>query len=528
MLYLGLLILIILSGTLGAYMQTKKQRAEVAAAKLQAAKIKQAGEIQGQQKAQQILAKNTKQTANYQQNITDELDSFALDNQTRQDRIDQREKALVAARSHLDETAERLNADRDKLNEVKQQIETTKVSADELLTKRTDTLETQAQLKVTEAQHQILSELDQQLQHEQQANLRFQREDDESNVTKMSKLLATDAIQRGPVDFPREHTEHTVSIPEADVRQKLLDHDEQMLRYLEAVTGTDLIFDPNAETELEIVTGDPLRREEARVALTNLVVGHQWNTLAIEKAIDDARQTVINELHHTGESVAVKLHIGWMHPDLMKLVGRLKFRTSYGQNVLNHSIEVAQIAGVLAAELGIDEQLARRAGLLHDIGKAIDRNIEGTHVELGVQLTELYDEDPAIINAIAAHHGDTESTSPIAALVEAGDSVSGGRQGARSESAEEYINRLRSLEQIANKQPGVKESYAIQAGREIRIIVDPRKIDDQANQSLTEEVRDEIESELTYPGKIKVTTVRDFRTTAYVGAEKKTKQKKRA
>nr|WP_252893655.1 HDIG domain-containing metalloprotein [Lentilactobacillus senioris] len=164
---------------------------------------------------------------------------------------------------------------------------------------------------------------------------------------------------------------------------------------------------------------------------------------------------------------------------------------------------------------------------MHDIGKAIDRNIEGTHVELGVRLTELYGEDPAIINAIAAHHGDTEATSPIAALVEAGDSVSGGRPGARSESAEEYINRLRSLEQIANKQPGVKESYAIQAGREIRIIVDPRKIDDQANQSLTEEVRDEIESELTYPGKIKVTTVRDFRTTAYVGGQKRNQNRKK-
>nr|WP_252893654.1 Rnase Y domain-containing protein [Lentilactobacillus senioris] len=352
MLYLGLLILIVLSGTLGAYLQTKKQRAEIAAARLQAAKIKQDGESKGAQKAKQILAKNAEQTANYQQNINDELDSFALDNQTRQDRINQREKALVAARSHLDETAERLNAERDELNEAKQQIENTKINADELVTKRTDTLEAQAQLKVAEAQHQILSDLNQQLQQEQQANLRFQREDDESNVAKMSKLLATDAIQRGPVDFPREHTEHTVSIPEADVRQKLLDHDEQMLRHLEAVTGTDLIFDPTAETELEIVTGDPLRREEARVALTNLVVGHQWNTLAIEKAINDARQTVINELHHTGESVAVKLHIGWMHPDLMKLVGRLKFRTSYGQNVLNHSIEVAQMAGVLAAELG--------------------------------------------------------------------------------------------------------------------------------------------------------------------------------
>ena len=528
MLYLGLLVLIVLSGVLGAYWQAKRQRSEIAAARFHAAKIKQQGETKGQQSAKQILDKSTKHTLSYQQNITDELDSFALDNQTRQDRIEQREKALVAARSHLDETAERLTEEREELTEVKQKIKATKDTADELVIKRTSVLEDQAHLQISEAKDQILNDLDQQLQQEQQANLRFQREDAESNVAKMSKLLATDVIQRGPVDFPREHTEHTVSIPEAEVRQKLLDHDEQMLRYLEAITGTDLIFDPNAETELEIVTGDPLRREEARVAITNLVVGHQWNTLAIEKAMDDARQTVINELHHTGEAVAVKLHIGWMHPDLMKIVGRLKFRTSYGQNVLNHSIEVAQIAGVLAAELGIDEQLARRAGLLHDIGKAIDRNIEGTHVELGVQLTELYGEDPAIINAIAAHHGDTEATSPIAALVEAGDSISGGRPGARSESAEEYINRLRSLEKIANKQPGVKESYAIQAGREIRIIVDPRKVDDQANQNLTREVRDEIEAELTYPGKIKVTTVRDFRTTTYVGAEKKTKQKKRA
>lgn len=528
MLSLGLIIVIVISGIGGAYWQAKKQQRELAAAKLKAAQIAEQSTVEGQQKAEQILNKSAAQTAAYQDTINDELSSFSLDNETRQNRIDQREKALVTARQYLDETAERLNAEQTELAGVKEQIQATKDQAVELLADRTTTLAQQAQMDVTTAQNQILTDLDQQLQAEQQADLRFRREDDESNVAKMSKLMATDVIQRGPVDFPREHTEHSVTISEADVRQKLNDHDEQMLRHLEVMTGTDLIFDPANEEELQIVTGDPLRREEARVALTNLSVGHQWNTLAIEKAIDDARQTVLNELHHTGETVAVKLHIGWMHPDLMKIIGRLKFRTSYGQNVLNHSIEVAQIAGSLAAELGIDEQMARRAGLLHDIGKAIDRDIEGTHVELGVQLTELYGEDPAVINAIAAHHGDTEATSPIAALVEAGDSISGGRPGARSESAEEYVNRLRNLEKIANKQTGVKESYAIQAGREIRIIVDPRKIDDQANQKLTEAVRDEIETELTYPGKIKVTTVRDFRTTAYVGAEKKPGKKKRA
>ncbi len=229
----------------------------------------------------------------------------------------------------------------------------------------------------------------------------------------------------------------------------------------------------------------------------------------------------MNELRRTGEKVVGSLHIGWMHPDLLKIIGRLKYRTSYGQNVLNHSVEVADIAGMLASELGLNVKIAKRAGLLHDIGKAIDREVDGTHVELGVKIAEAYNEDPQVINSIASHHGDVEVTTPIAHLVAAGDSISGGRPGARSESVEEYVNRLKSLERIASSKPGVKRAMPFKPDEKSELWLILKRLDDEQNQKLANEVKDEIENELTYPGKIKVTSIRDFKAIAYVGAERK-------
>ncbi|WP_172188373.1 ribonuclease Y [Lentilactobacillus kribbianus] len=525
------IVLVVISGITGYKLQEKKHQTELDQANQQAQKILQQGSQTAHQQAQSIQQKTNRQTDSYKLSMTEELDSYEADNQTRANRVEQHQKMLDSTRVHLNEVADRLGQLNHELSQTKAQIKQDRDAGNQLLDTRVNMMAQTAGMSVTDAQNQILTQLSEDLEQEREVELRFRREDDEGNVNKAAKAMATDLIQRGPVDFPREHLEHSVIIADADSRRKLMDRDEQVLRYLETLTGTSLIFAPANETELQIVTGDPLRREIARLAITNLAVEHQWGPLAVEKHVNDARSEVLNDLRRTGEDVVAKLRVGWMHPDLIKILGRLKFRTSYGQNVLYHSVEVAQMAGSIAAELGLDARLARRAGLLHDIGKAIDHDIDGTHVELGVQLAELYDEDQQIINAIAAHHGDVDATSPYAALVEAGDSVSGGRPGARSESVEDYVNRLRSLEKIADQHDGVKESYAIQAGREIRIIVDPHAVNDEQVDALTKDVKDQIETELTYPGKIKVTTIRDFRATAYVGADRnknKSKKKKRA
>lgn len=329
--------------------------------------------------------------------------------------------------------------------------------------------------------------------------------------------IIIEAIQRGPIDLPRNHIERSINVPDPIIKRRLLEHNAQHLRLIESVTGTDLFFDPDDPLLLHIGTNDPIRRETARRTLSNLIVSRHMTDMNIEVQVRNAEDEVDNALREIGENVINEMHLGWMHPDLMKIIGRLKFRTSYGQNVLYHCMEVGQMAGVMAAELGLDTQLARRAGLLHDVGKSIDHEVTGTHVELGVKLAKTYHEDPIVINAIAAHHGDVPPTNLISLLVSTSDALSGARPGARSESIEEYLQRLKNLENIANQQAGVKESYAIQAGRELRIIIDPKAMDDKQSAELTKHVRDRIQNELSYPGKIKITTIRMLKAIQYVG-----------
>lgn len=525
MIYVIIAVIAVIAIIIGAFsgIQTQKRHyaQKIAQAHQEADKLLESARVKAQEASEKLTSEGDQQTADYKESIEEELDSYQADNATRQIRIDQRENGLKQTQARLDQIHEDLAKRNDELDQTNKTIQELRSQANQLAHDRLETLQKRGWLSTDEAKKQILDALTRDLNRERDVELRYQSDEAEVNAPKLAKIMAIDAIQRGPVDMPREHTEHTVQINDRSVKQKLVGREAQNIRYIESLTGTDLVFDPDESSMLHIVTADPIRREIAKTVLTNLVVSKQINTQSIEHQVDMAQTNVMDDIRKTGEKTVSSLHIGWMHPDLIKIVGRLKYRTSYGQNVLNHSVEVADIAGLLASELGLDVKLAKRAGLLHDIGKAIDREVDGTHVELGVKIAETYDEDPQVINSIASHHGDVDVTTPIAYLVAAGDSISGGRPGARSESVEEYVNRLKSLERIASSKPGVKESYAIQAGREIRIMVDPHQVNDEQNDEIANQVKDQIEEELTYPGKIKVTSIRDFKAFAFIGTDTK-------
>ena len=440
-------------------------------------------------------------------------------------RVAQREETLDKKADNLDAretTLERKQYELDRLTQEAQEYaarqktaaESAEQTMKDLEEKRRIELERVAKMTQEEAKDMIVQRIQKEAFHDAGVLVREIEQNAKNDAEKKARNIVAMAIQRCASDHVAETTVSLVNLPNEDMKGRIIGREGRNIRTLETATGVDLIIDDTPEAVI-VSAFDPVRREIARIALEKLIADGRIHPARIEEMVEKARREVDNQIRETGEQAIFETNMHGIHHELVKLLGRMRYRTSYGQNVLKHSIEVSHLAGLMAAELGADVTLAKRAGLLHDIGKAVDHELEGTHVELGVEMCKRYHESPEVIHCIAAHHNDIEPTTVEAVLVQAADAISAARPGARRESIENYIRRLEKLEEIASSFQGVEKSFAIQSGREVRIMVKPEDITDEGTLVLAREIAKRIENELEYPGQIKVNVIRETRCTEF-------------
>ena len=490
-------------------MITRKKVAEskIESAEKEAKRLVDLAKTQAENMKKEEIIKAKEEIMNNRKELDQEIKERRSEIQKQESRMIQKEENLEKRSNNL----EKREKDLDKEYET---LENKKSEVNELEDKQMQELQRIAALTTDEAKKQLLLQVEKEITTEKAKIIRDLNQKAKEDAIKNAKEVITYAVQKCAADHTSETTVSIVALPSDEMKGRIIGREGRNIKALETLTGIDLIIDDTPEAV--ILSGfDPLRREVARIALEKLIDDGRIHPAKIEEMVEKAKEDLNSIIKDEGERASLETGVNNLHPDIIRLLGKLKYRTSYGQNVLSHSIEVSNLARIMAEELGLDAKRARRAGLLHDIGKALDHDMEGTHVQIGVDILKKYKENPLIINAVEAHHGDVEPQTPEAVLVQAADAISASRPGARRETLEAYIKRLETLETIADSFEGVEKSFAIQAGREVRIIVKPDKITDDQMTVLARDVSKRIEDEMEYPGQIKVNIKREKRVVDY-------------
>ncbi len=491
----------------GIYARKKIAESKMESAESEAKKIIEMANIEAENKKKEEIFKAKEEIMSARKDLDQEI-------RERRGEVQSQERRLIQKEENLErklDTMEKKEKDLEKRN---QEIDEKKNEIEEVLNKQMEELQKISGLSKEDAKKQLLSEMENQLTAEKANLIRSMENQVKETADKTAKEVIGYAIQKCAADHTSETTVSIVALPNDDMKGRIIGREGRNIKTLETLTGIDLIIDDTPEAV--VISGfDPLRREVARIALEKLIDDGRIHPAKIEEMVEKAKEEVNQIIKEEGERAILETGVVSLPQDLTLLIGKLKYRTSYGQNVLNHSIEVSNLARIMAEELGLDSTLARRAGLLHDIGKALDHDMEGTHVELGVEVLKKYKENENVINCVQAHHGDVEPKTIEAVLIQAADAISASRPGARRETLEAYIKRLEQLESIADSFEGVDKSFAIQAGREIRIIVKPEKVDDNQMTLMARDIAKKVEDEMEYPGQIKVNVVRETRVIDY-------------
>ena len=428
--------------------------------------------------------------------------------------LSKQERRLQQKEESLDKKTDAFERKEEELARRMNEVAQTQAQAEEIKKQHLATLEQISGLTQDQAKQFLLDSVEQEVRHETAMKIKEIEQDLKDNAEEKAREILSIAIQRCAADHAAEATVSVVPLPNDEMKGRIIGREGRNIRTLETITGVDLIIDDTPEA-ITVSSFDPVRREVARLALEKLIADGRIHPTRIEDMVEKARRDVDRTIREEGERACYETGVHGLNPELVKILGRQKYRTSYGQNVLNHSIEVSHIAGLMAAELGVDVTLAKRAGLLHDLGKSIDHEVEGSHVQLGADLARKYKENPVVVNAVEAHHGDVEPKTVIAVLVQAADAVSAARPGARRENVENYIRRLQKLEELTGGYPGVEKAFAIQAGREVRIMVKPEEVTEDNMIILARDIAKKIEAELEYPGQIKINVIRETKAVEY-------------